>query len=471
MPSDNKTNLKVLLINPPPFQIIEPYYDTPDYPRTALAFLAGYLRDKNIAVAVVDCKFDRLDYDQALEKIKNFEPDIVGLTAFTNEIKQAAHVARLIKEYDTQIKTVIGGVHITALPEETLREFSEFDFGVVGEGEEALYELCCQLKTNHPITAKSICCLDSLGAYKFYGKRPPLVDQDALKPAWDMFRPAKEYILHTSRGCPYACIFCMNPNGRIVRPRSVETTLNEIEWLVENMKPKSILFGDEIFTIKRDRTAEICRGLIKRGIHKKISWWCQTHVNTIDEELVKLMKASNCSVVGLGVETGDEEKLKKMGKGISVSKIMNAVKIMKKANLAFKAFFILGQPNETYESAKETINFAVKINPTMPIFGIMVPYPGTKIAEMVEKGEGGYTLITNDWNDYNKQFGNAVSLKSVTRSQLERLQFTGYLKVFIYNFRFIDLLEFIFQYRNEGFAALKKQMLLSIETIKSKFKK
>jgi len=458
MPSDNKTNFKVLLINPPPFQIIEPYYDTPDYPRTALAFLAGYLRDKNIAVAVVDCKFDRLDYDQALEEIKNFEPDIVGLTAFTNEIKQAAHVARLIKEYDTQIKTVIGGVHITALPEETLREFSEFDFGVVGEGEEALYELCCQLKANHPITAKSICCLDSLGAYKFYGKRPPLVDQDALKPAWDMFRPAKEYVLHTSRGCPFACIFCMNPNGRIVRPRSVETTLNEIEWLVENMKPKSILFGDEIFTIKRDRTAEICKGLIKRGIHKKISWWCQTHVNTIDEELVKLMKDSNCSVVGLGVETGDEEKLKKMGKGISVSKIMNAVKIMKKANLAFKAFFILGQPNETYESAKETINFAVKINPTMPIFGIMVPYPGTKIAEMVEKGEGGYTLTTNDWNDYNKQLGNAVSLKSVTRSQLERLQFIGYLKVFIYNFRFIDLFKFIYQYRNEGMTSLKKIM-------------
>ncbi len=152
------------------------------------------------------------------------------------------------------------------------------------------------------------------------------------------------------------------------------------------------------------------------------------------------MKASNCSVVGLGVETGDEEKLKKMGKGISVSKIMKAVNIMKKAGLEFKAFFILGQPDETYESAKETINFAVKINPTMPIFGIMVPYPGTKIAEMVKKGEGGYSLITNDWNDYNKQIGNAVSLKSVTRSQLERLQFTGYLKVFIYNLRFIDLL-------------------------------
>ncbi len=468
MQSVNNKISRVLLVNPPPYQIVEPYYDTPNYPRTALAFLAGHLRENNVEVEVLDCKFDRLSYEEGLKRIKKYNPTLVGFTAFTNEIKPAGHFARLVKKYNPQINTIIGSVHVTALPEQTLREFPEFDYGVIGEGEVSLLELAKQLESDHSINVQGVCYLDKSGKFITNGRSQTLDDQDGLKPAWDMFRPAKEYVLQSSRGCPFACNFCMNPGGRIVRPRTVETTLNEIEWLVENMKPKSFLFGDEIFTVKRDRAAEICRGMIQRRLHKKISWWCQTHVSTIDEELVRLMKEANCSTVGLGIETGDEEKLKNMGKGTSLPKIMKAIKIMKKVKLEFNAFFILGQPNETYESAKNTINFAVKLNPTIPVFGLMVPYPGTQVAEMARKGEGGYTLLTNDWNDYNKQIGNAMALKGITRNELERLQFIGYLKVFIYNFRFIDLTKFIYKYRKEGFSAIKKILFSPIKPIQAK---
>ncbi len=458
--NDSKS-VRVLLINPPPHQIVEPYYDTPDYPRTALAFLAGHLRASGVVVDVCDCKFDRLDYDQGMEKVRSFRPTIVGFTAFTNEIKPAAVFAERVKSHDPSITTVIGSVHVTALPEETVREFPQFDYGVVGEGEETLLELVNQVTNHEEVTAKGVAYLVDGKNYRFTGTRAPLADQDGLRPAWDLFRPAAEYVLQTSRGCPFACNFCMNPGGRIVRPRTVETTLNEIAWLVENMKPKTILFGDEIFTINRERTADICRGMVERGLHKKISWWCQTHVSTIDEEVVHLMKEANCSTVGLGIETGDEEKLKKMGKGTSIPKIIEAIRIMKKVRLRFNTFFILGQPNETYESAKNTIDFAVKLNPTIPVFGLMVPYPGTEVAAMAQRGEGGYKLLTTDWNDYNKQIGNAMTLAGVTRSELERLQILGYLKVFILNFRFVDLCKFLFKYRNEGLAVLKKQLIRS----------
>lgn len=456
---------RVLLVNPPPYQYVEPYYDLPDYPRTGIAYLAGFLRQNGMDIHVLDCKFDRLKYAEGIEKVKRLQPDIVGFGAFTNEIKQASTFARLVKQLDPKITTIIGGVHVSALPETTLREFPEFDFGVVGEGEQTLLELVKAEKEQCIQEGiRGVCFIDERGHYQFGGERQRILDQDALSwPAWDMFRPAKEYILHTSRGCPYACNFCMNPNGRIVRPRSPENVLNEIEWLQRLSHPKSLLFGDEIYTVKRDRVMEITRGFIDRGYHKRTQWWCQTHVRCIDLELAHSMKASNCNLVGLGIESGDEERLKSMGKGTNVQTILEAVKVVKRAKLPFMTFFILGQPNETVESAKNTIRFAIKLNPTRPILGLMVPYPGTKIAEMAAKGEGGYVLLSNDWNEYNKQFGNALEFKNFSRKQLERLQFFGYLKVFILNLRFWDLLKFIWTYRVEGIAVIKKQFRFIVE--------
>ena len=103
-----------------------------------------------------------------------------------------------------------------------------------------------------------------------------------------------------------------------------------------------------------------------------------------------------------------------------------------------------------------TVNFAVKINAHTPLFGVMVPYPGTKVAEMARRGEGGYRLISADWNDYNKQIGHAVEFENLSRRDLEILQMIGYFKVFLWNFRFWDLAKFIWQYRSEGMAVIRK---------------
>jgi len=450
---------KVLLINPPPYQKVEPYYDTPDYPRTAIAYLAGYLRKREVDVYVLDCKFDRVDFEYGMNIVREISPDVVGFTAFTNEIKQAVEFARRIKAELPDTTTVIGGVHVTALPERTLTEFPEFDYGVIGEGEETLYELVAHHDDQNQLRETLGVCFMSDGKYVNAGPRIAIADQNTLPyPAWDMFWPGREYIIQSSRGCPYACKFCMNPGGRVVRPRTPENVLDEIKWILDTFEPSSISFGDEIFTIKRDRVMEICQGMIDRGYHKRVEWWCQTHVRTIDLELASLMRQSNCKLVGLGIESGDEATLKKMGKGTSLQNIFDAVTIMKKAKLPFMTFFILGQPNETSESAWKTINFATKLNPDLPIFGIMVPYPGTEIARMVKNGEGGYSLLSEDWNDYNKQFGNSLEFENLPRKKLERIQFFGYLKVFIWNFRLLDLLKFVWTFRSEGIAVVKKQL-------------
>jgi len=133
-----RSGMRIVLVDSPPFKIQEAFYDTPPYPRPALAFLAAQLRREGIDVHVLDCKYDRIGYDAALQVIKGLDADIVGFTAFTNEIIQAGRLAILVKEWKPKVTTLVGGVHTTCMPERTLREFPQFDYGIVGEGEQTL---------------------------------------------------------------------------------------------------------------------------------------------------------------------------------------------------------------------------------------------------------------------------------------------------------------------------------------------
>lgn len=442
--------MRVILVNPPPYRVMEAFYDTPPFPRPALAFLAAYLRQAGIEVAVLDCKYSRVGYDRVLESIKDFNPDIVAVTAMTNEIIQAGQVARRVKMSWPKIITVIGGVHVTALPEQTLREFPVFDYAVIGEGEVPLLNLVKAIEGGlrglEPLLG--IAGIDTDGKFWFEGTSPRIGQMDTLPvPAWDLFAPTHEYMLHTSRGCPFKCPFCMNFNGRKVRAKSPGSILDEMEWLVDKQGARSFIFGDEVFTINRNRTVVICNGMIERGLDKKCKWWCVSHVRCIDFELAVLMKKAGCRLLGLGIESGNEERLHEISKGTSIDMILDTVNSLKRAGLPFEAYFILGYPDETAETARETIEFAVKINPDVPVIGLMVPYPGTRIGVMASKGEGRYVLQARSWNDYNKQIGNALSFKNLSRRELERIQLVGYARVFLCNSRFLEFVKFAWRYR------------------------
>ena len=313
--------MRVMLVNAPPYKIQELYYDTPPYPRTALAMIAAYLRDAGVEVGVLDCKFDRLDYDQALERICCFSPNIVGFTAFTNEIVQAARLAAMVKQWNGNILTAIGGVHVTSLPERTLREFPSFDYGVVGEGEVTLLEL---VRSPDPASGPvpGVHRIDENGKYIDGGKRARIKDLDSLpQPAWDLFRPAGEYTVQTSRGCPYHCSFCMNPNGRKVRVRSAENVLKELEIIVELAENPKICFGDEVFTMYRDRAEAICRGIIERGLRERMRWYAMAHAKFMDYDRAKMMKEAGCCLVGVGAEAGSDERLREIGKAITMDDV------------------------------------------------------------------------------------------------------------------------------------------------------
>ncbi|MCB9256438.1 MAG: radical SAM protein [Chitinophagales bacterium] len=459
----SKKSLRICLVNPPVLAVLEPWYDKPDFPRTALACLAAYIQDiPGVELLIVDGKFEQLNFEQCIQKIEAFKADLVGFTAFTNEIKPAAYLAHKLKEKNKQILTLIGGVHVTAIPKQSLIEFPSFDMAVVGEGESPLKELCESLLEIRSKPLKEIkgLCLRQENEIILNGHADRILDLDELPmPAWELFKPAKTYFIQSLRGCPFNCQFCMNPNGQVARKRSVENVIKELHYIIDTFHPKHISFGDELFSVDMNRTHDLLDAMIEHKIGDKVSWDVQTHVKFVDQEMFYKFKKAKVERVEIGVETGDVEIMKKMGKGISLSKIMDAYNFAKNAKVPIGTFFIIGQPNETVQSINKTIDLAVELNPDLPMFGLMTPYPGTEVARIAAKGEGGYRLKTTDWDNYSKQLGGALEFADLSKRQIEWLQIKAYTSVFLKNRRWFDFLKLVWNYRTGAFELLKKFLL------------
>lgn len=453
--------ISVCLVNPPVLGVLEPWYDTPDFGRTGLAYLAGYLRQFNsFEVQIIDAKFEQLNFEETLQKIENLQPRIVGITAFTNEIKPAAYIASKVKQTLPGCLTVVGGVHVSAIPKETMMEFPWFDFGVIGEGEQTFYELCELIRTGNS-TASSIRGIIYRDGEELRLTPPRLriADQDSIPfPAWDLLPRANTYYIQSERGCPLNCIFCMNPNGKVARKRSVQNVINELNWVIQTFKPERISFGDELFSVDMQRAHLLLDAMIENKIGERVKWDVQTHVQFVDDHLFQKFKQAKVDRVELGIESGDEEALRQMGKGTNLLKISKAIEAGKKAGVNIGTFFLLGQPNETISSINKTIDLAVKVNPTLPMFGLMTPYPGTEVAALAAQKKGGYELLTMDWDQYNKQIGGALNFANLSRTQIEWLQVKAYLKVFLFNHRYRDFFIFLWQYKTAAYQLLRKMI-------------
>ena len=241
--------------------------------------------------------------------------------------------------------------------------------------------------------------------------------------------------------------------------RSVENVISELKYILDVYKPNVIRFGDELFTVDMDRISDLMDAIISEDLQKRLKWDCQTHVRFVDAPLLKKMKKAGCFLVEMGVETGDEEKLRKMGKGTSAKVILAAGKAAREAGIPFGTFLIIGQPNETMESIRQTQKLAVKLNPHLPTIGIMCPYPGTEVSRLAAKGEAGFRLLTTDWDEYNKQIGGAMAFANLTRTQIELLHIWMYCTIYLYNFRIIDFIKFVWEYKSGAFHVLKKILL------------
>lgn len=435
--------LKTLLVNPPPERFIE-LGDAPDFPHLGLGYLASYLRSKNCSVEVLEARLERLSVLDTLTRISSIKPDVVGLTAYTQGIKDAAYLAQEIKKMLPNTYTVIGGIHATVLPRKTLEEFPSFDFLIFGEGEITLYELVKSLEDKEGLD--NIKGLGFRRGDKICINEPRQWNEELDElpfPAWDLFPPAKHYLFITSRGCPFQCIFCTRPYGTKVRARSPENVVAEFKELVEKYKAKKITFCDETFGVNKKRAIEIANLLIEKKLATFVNWVMHSRVDVVDEELLAKLKLAGCVRVGFGIESGNAEILKVSKKGVTLEQVKKAVGLAKKLGLKTEGYYILGFPYETKKTAWDTINFARKLNTDITAIAIMMPFPKTEVAEMVKNGQGGYKQISYNWSDYDKQTGAVVELEGLSRRTLVFFQLLGYFLCYIYNLHFIQVAKLI----------------------------
>lgn len=452
-------SIKVALVVPPSDKIAEKK-DTPCYQHVGIGYLAAMCQKQGISVTVVNAKLERMGYGQVVDKLEETSADIFGFTAMTHEINMAHRLAQRVKLSLPQSVTVIGGVHATALPADTLRQFPGFDIGIAGEGDYSFLEVIRIIEKGQRDFSRVQGAVFRSGSQVLMGSPAQRIpDLDALPfPAWQQFPSASEYIIISSRGCPFGCIFCMRALGAQVRKRSPHNVVEEIEQVIIERMPERFLFYDETLTLDKNHAYAICDLLMRKGLQNKIRWSATTRVDSVDEDLLLKMRQAGCDHIEFGVESGEDDVLRRIKKGITTAQAENAVALAKKLGFHTETAFILGHPNETLSSAYRTISFAAKLNADIVQLGIMVPYPGTEVARLAEEGRGGYKIISRDWSEYNKQLGNALELECLSRKDLERLQLIGYIKLFVYNKRVFDLFRFLWEYRREMVSFLRNHL-------------
>lgn len=411
-------------------------------PSLGLAMIAAYCREKEFTPKIIDLRLPHWSVDAALHTIKQQHPLFVGITAFTNEIVQAAKLAEIIKEQYPDLPIVVGGPHASIIPESTLNEFKGFDIAVIGEGEDTTLEIAKILGSEGEsglMHVPGIALRMNNGDIKLTSPRPIIDDINELPfPGWDLFELSfynHLFVVSTSRGCPFSCYFCsLGYLGRRVRVKNSLKVVDEIEYLVNNFQVEKIQFSDATLSLIGEQTFIMCDEIIKRGLHSKIQWDCETRADSINQKLLKKMKEAGCRWVALGVETGNEKILREIvKKGETKEQIKKTVSLIKQVGIKVRCFFILGHYTETRETIKETIRFALQLNPDALSFGLMVPNPGSEIRRIAEKNDSGLRILNNRWQNYNQFDYDCFESIDIPLKELKKWRSNAYFSFYLHH--------------------------------------
>ncbi len=378
-----------------------------------LGYLASVLRERGHQVGIYDSAVE----DESLEDVvSRGRYQVLGITAVTPLIVDAWNVAKVGKRLG--MITVLGGPHLTLLPEESISpEHPEVDYVIKGEAEESIVEFVDALEGRLPMELVHGLYWRRNGELVINAPARLVPNLDAIPyPAHDLYKitrytnlnpltdgldkKARAYTIMTSRGCPYKCTYCSKPiTGDTWRPRSVENVIGEWRWLVKDLKATEIGMTDDIWNLKLDRAKELCRALIREGLNTVP--WATVHgmkVNHTDPELFQLMKQAGCKRVGFGVESGDPAILRNsIRKAQSLDQVRDAFRWAREAGLQTMGFFIYGMPQETEETMEKTTRFALELDPDLAHFMLATPYPGTEMYDVIHKYGN---IFANEWADY-----------------------------------------------------------------------
>ena len=400
---------KILLFNPPLHTNV--YTSThvgvvaPNYPSLTLATLAGNLIQKH-TVRICDLDLEAQPLDALFKVIDDLKPDVIASSATTPDYPAVRDIMLRVKAKYPKAMTIVGGVHVTALPDEASAEDC-FDVIVLGEGDTAISELLSRPMSDVP----GIIYRDPLSHKRIATEKRPLIgDLNALPyPAWKLFelqryghsrlssRKNPVGLIETSRGCAFQCNFCSKlVFGSTHRVKEPNRVVDEIEYALK-CGFRELHLSDDSFTQEIERAKEVCREIMRRKLIFPWSLMNGIRADMVDEEFFSLAKKAGCWQIGFGIETGDQTILDRICKKIKLSDTENAVKMAGKHGINTFGFFILGLAGDNEESIKKTIAFAKSLPLDIAKFDICIPYPGTPYFKELEKGG----MRSHNWEKYN----------------------------------------------------------------------
>lgn len=440
--------MRILLIYPPQQKnrgILAPSYITQQhsflYPPLGLLYLASNIDRRKHEVKIVDSEALKFSISDCVDAVKEFKPNILGITVLTDLLYSAKKIAEGAKIILPNTRIILGGPHVNIYPYETM-SFAQIDF-------------CLQHFAEHPLNM----LLQAIDANSGYEKVPGLfykkngfiyksnvavnnrLDLDALKiPDRRLLDYSKYFTIVdnkiittalTSRGCPSRCTFC-DVFQKEYLYRSPENVLEEVKDIVK-LGIRFIHFFDDNFNLLKDRVVRFCELLLKENI--KVEWSFRGRVVPIDDKMAKLLYASGCRRVQLGVESCDEETLKIIKKNINLELVRETLSIYKKNKILTLGYFMVGFPHESYEDCVESINKAIRSGFDYIHFAALTPYPNTEIYQELLNGG-----IKDHWLEYAKNPSANYCIPNlhpaVSREKLDSLVNNAY-KKFYFSSKFI----------------------------------
>ncbi|MHA1684249.1 MAG: B12-binding domain-containing radical SAM protein [Promethearchaeota archaeon] len=366
------------------------------YPPLGLAMIAGALKKAGHEVVVIDATASRMNIPVLLKRIDDVNPDIIGITANIAFARKALLTGRLIKKHFGNIPIIFGGPWSTVRYDWLLKD-NACDFVVIGEGETKIVELVRFLEGGGDASkVRGI-------AFKEGGTIVKTPDQEYCNnldglpfPAWELFpghshyfwnpKGKRYYPVMTSRGCPYGCINCTKLiHGYRMRYRSVGNVMDEIRYLHENFKADEIIFIDDGFNHDINRAEEICDEIMKLDFKVHLRFTNGLRADKITPRLAYKLKQAGAYDIVLGIESGNQEVVNRLGKNLDLKKVRSAVKILKRLGIITSGFFMVGIPHETVHTMIDTKNLIKELALDRALISRTIPFPGTRLYDIVIK--------------------------------------------------------------------------------------
>ncbi|MHA1684439.1 MAG: B12-binding domain-containing radical SAM protein [Promethearchaeota archaeon] len=372
----------------------------PIHPPLSLAYLGAVLRQNGVGVQLIDASAENLSFKKLIRRLRDFDPDVIGITTNISCSQKAVLTARVLKTNFPSKKFVMGGAWATVEYEMLLKK-KIVDAVVIGEGEYTFLELCNNIHEETRWREIDGLAFSTNGENVIKTKPRALIeDLDALPfPAWDLLPKSKKYhFIHrrspfypimTTRGCPFDCIHCTKViHGYKFRTRSVQNVIDEIRYLVQKFNTKEIFIIDDSFNLIPERAESILDEIIKNRFNLLIKFTNGIRADRISPRFGLKLRLAGTYAASLGIESGCQDIVNKIGKKLDLKSVRKAVGILRANHMIIGGFFILGHPYDSFRTMLQTINFAISLDLDYPQFFKSLPFPGTKMYDIIkENGE------------------------------------------------------------------------------------